>query len=100
MWKNFWRSRKQTGRAKSTGEGEKEAERAAESSRRSSPMQEEALRHPGKKAQVKTPHQKSSPLSTVHRQPFMSVEATPTCMGSVDFFHYEDWYSEHCGLGF
>ena len=67
----------------------KEAERAAkQAAEEAARAQEEAMRHPGKKAQVKKLVKK---VLHYHTEPaaVMAIEATPTCMGSVDFFHYE-----------
>ena len=62
-------------------------------------MQEEALRHPGKKTQVKRLVKK---VLRYHTEPatVMGVEATPTCMGSVDFFHYENGTLNAIGWAF
>ena len=78
----------------------KEAERAAkQAAEEAARMQEEALRHPGKKAQVKRLVKK---VLHYHTEPatVMGVEATPTCMGSVDFFHYENGTLNAIGWGF
>ena len=78
----------------------KEAERAAkQAAEEAARMQEEALRHPGKKAQVKRLVKK---VLHYHTEPatVMGVEATPTCMGSVDFFHYENGTLNAIGWAF
>ena len=68
---------------KALEKAKKEERKAAEEA------EKEALRHPGKKAQVKrllkkVLHYNNAPAAA------QNVEATPTCMGSVDFLHYED----------
>ena len=78
---------------KAQEKAKKAAQKAAEEAA------EEALRHPGKKAQVKRLIKKvlrynSAPAAV------QSVEATPTCMGSVDFFHYEDCILNTVGWAF
>ena len=78
---------------KTQEKAKKAAQKAAEEAA------EEALRHPGKKAQVKRLIKKvlrynSAPAAV------QSVEATPTCMGSVDFFHYEDCILNTVGWAF
>lgn len=78
---------------KAQEKAKKAAQKAAEEAA------EEALRHPGKKAQVKRLIKKvlrynSTPAAV------QSVEATPTCMGSVDFFHYEDCILNTVGWAF
>lgn len=78
----------------------KEAERAAkQAAEEAARAQEEALRHPGKKAQVKRLVKK---VLRYHTEPaaVMGVETTPTCMGSVDFFHYENGTLNAIGWAF
>lgn len=78
----------------------KEAERAAkQAAAEAARAQEEALRHPGKKAQVKRLVKK---VLRYHTEPaaVMGVETTPTCMGSVDFFHYENGTLNAIGWAF
>ena len=78
---------------KALEKAKKEERKAAEEA------EKEALRHPGKKAQVKRLLKKVLHYNNTTAAA-QNVEATPTCMGSVDFFHYEDCVLNTVGWAF